>query len=87
MSILEILIRINAYGSMLCLVFHEKQILEMKFVIFQINACNGFYCDSFTPNQLYKPTMWTEAWSGWYVSLPFLFCWKSVLCKNVTNTL
>ncbi|XP_072989067.1 beta-galactosidase 5-like [Typha latifolia] len=31
-----------------------------------INACNGFYCDAFTPNQPYKPTMWTEAWSGWF---------------------
>ncbi|XP_031269012.1 beta-galactosidase 5 [Pistacia vera] len=31
-----------------------------------INACNGFYCDSFSPNKPYKPTMWTEAWSGWF---------------------
>ncbi|KAK4429296.1 Beta-galactosidase 3 [Sesamum alatum] len=31
-----------------------------------INACNGFYCDSFAPNKPYKPTMWTEAWSGWF---------------------
>lgn len=31
-----------------------------------INACNGFYCDPFTPNKPYKPTMWTEAWSGWF---------------------
>ncbi|KAG7969843.1 hypothetical protein I3843_07G053100 [Carya illinoinensis] len=31
-----------------------------------INTCNGFYCDSFTPNKPYKPTMWTEAWSGWF---------------------
>ncbi|KAF4364158.1 hypothetical protein G4B88_029135 [Cannabis sativa] len=31
-----------------------------------INACNGFYCDSFTPNKPYKPKLWTEAWSGWY---------------------
>ncbi|XP_077233745.1 beta-galactosidase 5-like [Tasmannia lanceolata] len=31
-----------------------------------INACNGFYCDYFTPNKAYKPTMWTEAWSGWF---------------------
>ncbi|KAK1311338.1 Beta-galactosidase 3 [Acorus calamus] len=31
-----------------------------------INACNGFYCDYFTPNKPYKPTMWTEAWSGWF---------------------
>lgn len=31
-----------------------------------INACNGFYCDAFTPNKPYKPMMWTEAWSGWF---------------------
>ncbi|XP_047949824.1 beta-galactosidase 5-like isoform X1 [Salvia hispanica] len=31
-----------------------------------INTCNGFYCDKFTPNKPYKPTMWTEAWSGWF---------------------
>ncbi|PON52017.1 Glycoside hydrolase [Parasponia andersonii] len=31
-----------------------------------INACNGFYCDAFTPNKPYKPKLWTEAWSGWY---------------------
>ncbi|KAG6466469.1 hypothetical protein ZIOFF_075717 [Zingiber officinale] len=30
-----------------------------------INTCNGFYCHSFTPNKPDKPTMWTEAWSGW----------------------
>ncbi|RAL46541.1 hypothetical protein DM860_004820 [Cuscuta australis] len=31
-----------------------------------INTCNGFYCDKFTPNQPYKPAIWTEAWSGWF---------------------
>ncbi|KAL5976639.1 hypothetical protein ACLOJK_020972 [Asimina triloba] len=31
-----------------------------------INACNGFYCDYFSPNTNYKPKMWTEAWTGWY---------------------
>ncbi|CAN0861470.1 Beta-galactosidase 3 [Linum grandiflorum] len=31
-----------------------------------INTCNGFYCDTFTPNKPYKPTLWTEAWSGWF---------------------
>ncbi|XP_019165946.1 PREDICTED: beta-galactosidase 5-like isoform X2 [Ipomoea nil] len=31
-----------------------------------INTCNGFYCDYFTPNKPNKPTMWTEAWSGWF---------------------
>lgn len=29
-----------------------------------INSCNGFYCDDFTPNKPYKPSMWTESWSG-----------------------
>eukprot|EP00249_Psilotum_nudum_P003433 c16817_g1_i2 orf=263-928(+) len=33
-----------------------------------INTCNGFYCDSFTPNSLKKPKMWTENWSGWFQS-------------------
>ncbi|KAH7834339.1 hypothetical protein Vadar_015024 [Vaccinium darrowii] len=31
-----------------------------------INTCNGFYCDYFAPNKPYKPTMWTEAWTGWF---------------------
>ncbi|XP_022761180.1 beta-galactosidase 5-like [Durio zibethinus] len=31
-----------------------------------INACNGFYCDAFAPNKPNKPTLWTEAWSGWF---------------------
>ncbi|XP_027112186.1 beta-galactosidase 3 [Coffea arabica] len=31
-----------------------------------INTCNGFYCDYFSPNKPYKPTIWTEAWSGWF---------------------
>ncbi|KAH7848772.1 hypothetical protein Vadar_007621 [Vaccinium darrowii] len=31
-----------------------------------INTFNGFYCDTFTPNKPYKPTMWTEAWTGWF---------------------
>uniref|UniRef100_K3XWH9 beta-galactosidase n=1 Tax=Setaria italica TaxID=4555 RepID=K3XWH9_SETIT len=35
---------------------------------FQINTCNGFYCDYFTPNSNSKPTMWTEAWSGWFTA-------------------
>ncbi|XP_061353859.1 beta-galactosidase 1-like isoform X1 [Gastrolobium bilobum] len=32
----------------------------------QINTCNGFYCDYFSPNKAYKPKMWTEAWTGWF---------------------
>ncbi|XWS26700.1 hypothetical protein CRYUN_Cryun26dG0052800 [Craigia yunnanensis] len=31
-----------------------------------INTCNGFYCENFTPNAIYKPKMWTENWTGWY---------------------
>ncbi|KAK1433309.1 hypothetical protein QVD17_10219 [Tagetes erecta] len=31
-----------------------------------INTCNGFYCDAFSPNKPDKPTIWTEAWSGWF---------------------
>ncbi|KAJ0759438.1 putative beta-galactosidase [Helianthus annuus] len=32
-----------------------------------INTCNGFYCDYFSPNNKeIKPTMWTEAWTGWF---------------------
>ncbi|XP_059647641.1 beta-galactosidase 3-like [Cornus florida] len=31
-----------------------------------INTCNGFYCDYFSPNNPNKPTMWTEAWTGWF---------------------
>ncbi|KAK7307507.1 hypothetical protein VNO77_40637 [Canavalia gladiata] len=31
-----------------------------------INTCNGFYCDKFTPNRPNKPSIWTEAWSGWF---------------------
>ncbi|XP_057434997.1 beta-galactosidase 3-like [Lotus japonicus] len=31
-----------------------------------INSCNGFYCDDFSPNKPYKPSIWTESWSGWF---------------------
>ncbi|XP_057449008.1 beta-galactosidase 8-like [Lotus japonicus] len=33
-----------------------------------INTCNGFYCDQFTPNSNAKPKMWTENWTGWFLS-------------------
>ncbi|KAF7805570.1 beta-galactosidase 8-like [Senna tora] len=33
-----------------------------------INTCNGFYCDQFTPNSDQKPKMWTEMWSGWFLT-------------------
>ncbi|KAH8505498.1 hypothetical protein H0E87_012651 [Populus deltoides] len=31
-----------------------------------INTCNGFYCNTFTPNNPKSPKMWTENWTGWY---------------------
>ncbi|XP_076914228.1 beta-galactosidase 3-like [Bidens hawaiensis] len=32
-----------------------------------LNTCHGFYCDYFSPNNKEtKPTMWTEAWTGWF---------------------
>ncbi|PRQ33629.1 putative glycosidase [Rosa chinensis] len=33
-----------------------------------INTCNGFYCDQFTPNSNSTPKIWTENWSGWFLS-------------------
>ncbi|KAH7672076.1 Beta-galactosidase protein [Dioscorea alata] len=30
----------------------------------EINTCNGFYCDQFTPNSNKKPKLWTENWTG-----------------------
>ncbi|XP_039126405.1 beta-galactosidase 6-like isoform X2 [Dioscorea cayenensis subsp. rotundata] len=33
-----------------------------------INTCNGFYCDQFTPNSNKKPKLWTENWTGWFLS-------------------
>eukprot|EP01018_Ginkgo_biloba_P031036 Gb_40554 [translate_table: standard] len=33
-----------------------------------INTCNGFYCDQFKPNSYKKPKMWTENWTGWFLS-------------------
>ncbi|XP_018845720.1 beta-galactosidase-like [Juglans regia] len=32
-----------------------------------INTCNGFYCENFTPNKNYKPKMWTELWTSWFL--------------------
>lgn len=47
---------------------------SFPFLCWQINTCNGFYCDTFSPNKPYKPTIWTEAWSGWYViNILFIF--------------
>ncbi|KAJ8645058.1 hypothetical protein MRB53_006806 [Persea americana] len=33
-----------------------------------INTCNDHYCDWFSPNKNYKPTMWTEAWTSWFTA-------------------
>ncbi|KAF7041925.1 hypothetical protein CFC21_051647 [Triticum aestivum] len=33
-----------------------------------INTCNGFYCDQFTPSLPSSPKLWTENWSGWFLS-------------------
>ncbi|GMY36491.1 beta-galactosidase 15-like [Fagus crenata] len=33
-----------------------------------IDTCNGFYCDSFTPNNPNSPKIWTENWTGWFKS-------------------
>nr|GMD86943.1 pyrophosphate-energized vacuolar membrane proton pump-like [Ipomoea batatas] len=50
----------------------ERNILEddprcwWHLLKFEVNACNGFYCDWFSPNKAYKPKMWTEAWTAWF---------------------
>lgn len=31
----------------------------------QINTCNSFYCDDFTPLSPTAPKIWTENWPGW----------------------
>ncbi|KAK2969871.1 hypothetical protein RJ640_030180, partial [Escallonia rubra] len=36
-----------------------------------INTCNGCYCDGFTPNSPSKPKMWTENYSGWFLSFGY----------------
>ncbi|KAJ8767433.1 hypothetical protein K2173_017477 [Erythroxylum novogranatense] len=33
-----------------------------------LNTCNGWYCDSFSPNRPNSPKMWTENWTGWFKS-------------------
>lgn len=40
-------------------------LLDFYFNCLQINTCNGFYCDQFTPNSNTKPKMWTENWTAW----------------------
>ncbi|GJW16761.1 beta-galactosidase 8-like protein, partial [Tanacetum coccineum] len=36
-----------------------------------INTCNGFYCDTFIPNSPSKPKMWTEDYTGWFLSFGY----------------
>ncbi|KAJ8761476.1 hypothetical protein K2173_001609 [Erythroxylum novogranatense] len=36
-----------------------------------INTCNGFYCDQFVPNSDSKPKLWTENYSGWFISFGY----------------
>ncbi|CAN0852800.1 Beta-galactosidase 8 [Linum grandiflorum] len=43
-----------------------------------INTCNGFYCDDFTPNSPSKPKMWTENYSGWFLSFGYPIPYRPV---------
>ncbi|CAI9087581.1 OLC1v1021688C1 [Oldenlandia corymbosa var. corymbosa] len=43
-----------------------------------INTCNGFYCDGFTPNSKSKPPMWTENYSGWFLSFGYPIPYRPV---------
>ncbi|XP_059635184.1 beta-galactosidase 6-like, partial [Cornus florida] len=43
-----------------------------------INTCNGFYCDGFTPNSPSKPKMWTENYSGWFLSFGYAIPYRPV---------
>ncbi|XP_076883903.1 beta-galactosidase 6-like [Bidens hawaiensis] len=36
-----------------------------------INTCNGFYCDTFVPNSPLKPKIWTEDYTGWFLSFGY----------------
>jgi len=57
----------------------------------QVNTCNGFYCDYFSPNKAYKPKMWTEAWTGWYnkfeacIFVPCYFLEVLISCVTLLN--
>ncbi|KAJ4831396.1 hypothetical protein Tsubulata_020415 [Turnera subulata] len=43
-----------------------------------INTCNGFYCDQFTPNSPSKPKLWTENYSGWFLSFGYAVPYRPV---------
>jgi hypothetical protein len=47
-----------------------------------INACNGFYCDYFSPNKAYKPKMWTEAWTGGFTKFASIMIHFSCINQN-----
>ncbi|KAK7272984.1 hypothetical protein RIF29_14029 [Crotalaria pallida] len=36
--------------------------------LLEIDTCNAFYCENFTPNKNYKPNIWSENWTGWYTA-------------------
>ncbi|OMO91833.1 hypothetical protein COLO4_18061 [Corchorus olitorius] len=37
-------------------------------ILAQLETCNGWYCDNFTPQNPNTPKMWTENWTGWFKS-------------------
>ncbi|WCJ26958.1 Beta-galactosidase [Euphorbia peplus] len=43
-----------------------------------LNTCNGFYCDQFTSNSPSKPKMWTENYSGWFLSYGYAIPYRPV---------
>ncbi|XP_038689515.1 beta-galactosidase 6-like isoform X2 [Tripterygium wilfordii] len=43
-----------------------------------LNTCNGFYCDQFTPNSPSKPKIWTENYSGWFLSFGYAIPFRPV---------
>ena len=51
-------------------------------IFMQINTCNGWYCDQFTPNSPNSPKIWTENWTGWYIFLLFSLIYKKKKKKN-----
>ncbi|XP_074329334.1 beta-galactosidase 6-like [Apium graveolens] len=43
-----------------------------------INTCNGCYCDDFSPNSPSKPKIWTENYSGWFLSFGYAVPYRPV---------
>lgn len=50
--------------------FRGVPVFNVASTFVQINTCNGYYCDQWTPNANTKPIFWTEDWNGWYYT-PF----------------